>query len=535
MTPFQEFRFWARRAPAGERAAAAIAGIVVAGLLVFILVPGGGTSSTTVGTSGGVAAGQGAAADGSATNPAGAGAGSVAATGLAGQPGARTGSGSGATGGSVSGGGTAGVAPGANGTGPAGSPTAAGAAATAKCPPQAAGVPGVTATQIKIAITLTNIVGPAANGLFGVPSTSQQQADYQGIIDSINSTGGVACRKIAAQFFLANPTDGNDLQQKCLDISAAGVFAELDSGSYADRPIIGCFAQHHVPYFGAYLFAASVQSKFYPYLFNFNTFDSLYHNTIFALKDRGFFAAGDGFKKLGFVYKSCYPQIIGEMTGWLQQAGVPSSAIVTYDLGCPSALANPSDIQQAVLKFQQNGVTHVTTADMVADFSNFTTIAQQQGFRPKYGLADDSLIPLNSGSQHPDFANVANAIAISASRDGEDQTPGLTPTPGTARCNAIYQAHGQPPVYQQAAFAGNACDELWMFAAAAGHAAVLAPTALVAGLQSAGSVDFSYPQGPNSFAGNGVTTGGQFWRPTQFMSKCNCWQVIDSTFHPSYP
>jgi hypothetical protein len=110
----------------------------------------------------------------------------------------------------------------------------------------------------------------------------------------------------------------------------------------------------------------------------------------------------------------------------------------------------------------------------------------------------------------------------------------MTPSPGTARCNAIYQLHGQAPVYQQPIGAGgDVCDELWMFAAALAHDPTLSQTGLAAGLHAAGSVDFSYPQGPNNFSGNGVTTGGQYGRTDQFMTSCDCWRVIDPLFHPS--
>jgi hypothetical protein len=333
---------------------------------------------------------------------------------------------------------------------------------------------------------------------------------------------------------MADPADPSNLEQTCLNVVSSGVFAELDSGSYANFPQKDCFAQNQVPFFGAYLMTTGEENQFYPYLFDFNTVDSLYHNTVFALRDRGFFRPSSGFKKLGFVYNDCYPKVISEEMGWLQQAGLSSSQLVTYDEGCPQPFDPVSGLQEAVLKFEQSGVTNVTTAEFVGDFANFTTIAERQGFRPRYGLPDDSLVAISGGNQHPDFNNIANAITITASRDGEDKTPGMVPTAGTAKCNAIFQSHGLPSTYQQAPFAGNACDQVWMFAAAAGHAPALLPNALAAGLQASRSIDFSFPQGPNDFAGPQVTIGGQFWRTDQFMPSCECWRVIDPSFHPSY-
>jgi hypothetical protein len=90
------------------------------------------------------------------------------------------------------------------------------------------------------------------------------------------------------------------------------------------------------------------------------------------------------------------------------------------------------------------------------------------------------------------------------------------------------------PTYQQPPLAGNACDQLWMLRAAVENAPAIRADALAAGLQRAKSVEFSYPQGPNDFSANRVTTGGQFWRVAQFVRSCKCWQLIDRDFHGSY-
>ena len=51
MTPFQQFRIWARRAPLGERAAAMMAAALVLGVLGWLLVPTGSGTSTNLATS----------------------------------------------------------------------------------------------------------------------------------------------------------------------------------------------------------------------------------------------------------------------------------------------------------------------------------------------------------------------------------------------------------------------------------------------------------------------------------------------------
>jgi len=395
-------------------------------------------------------------------------------------------------------------------------------------------VPGVSATQIKIAVTLTNIVGPAANSIFGIAPPAEQQKWYEAQIDDLNKNGGIGCRKIVAQFYPTNPADQNELQQRCLQIVQSGVFAEVDNGSYAIYPQKHCFAQHKMPFFGGYMLWQSEIDSFYPYLFNISNLDTIDKNTVFALKDRGFFNMPAN-EKVGFTYRDCDKAIVSKWFAWFQQAGIPRSRVSAYNFGCPAVFASPSDIQAAVLQFRRDNVTRVTAHQIVGDWSNFTKVAQQQGFKPKYGLPDESMIDVAYGSQAGDPNNIVDAIAITMGRSGEEHTPGSVPSPGTAKCNAIYGAHGIDPVYKLAPGAGYVCTQLWMFQAAINNAPALHGQALAAGLQKAKSIESSYPAGPNNFTGVRATTGGQFWRVAEFKAACKCWQVTDPTFHPSYP
>jgi hypothetical protein len=382
-------------------------------------------------------------------------------------------------------------------------------------------------------VALLNAFGAVGNSTFSIPPPAQQQAWYQAAIDSVNASGGVACRKVVPEYFQVNDADPSDLQAKCVAIEQAGVFALLD-GAYAQFPEHDCFPQNHIPYFGNYALSASESAQFYPYMFDQNTLDQLYHSSVVGLQGAGFFNPSNGFKKLGLIYQSCFPALIDEVMTWLQQAGVNNSVVVKYDLGCPSdQLATPNQLEQAVLTFQGQGVKSVSPVNDIGDFANFTTIAQQQNYYPKYGMGDDGIIGLTYASQHPNYSEIANAIAITSSRWGEEKTPGTAPSPATAHCNAVFQAAGQPSAYSSGGGGGSACNEVWMFAAAVDHAPVLQRTALAAGLQAAGSVDFSWPWGPDSFSGSRVTYGGQFWRPTQFFTSCDCWKLTDTAFHPA--
>jgi hypothetical protein len=527
VTPFQEFRLWARRAPTSDRVSASIAAAVVLALLVWVAIPGTDRPATALGVGVG-------AAQGSASTAGGAGAG----------PHTNTTAGTGEAVGAVTGAPAAGSNS-ATGSGTNGSSGTTGTTLVGGTGPSAGGGcvspqgtdQGVTSTQIKVAVVILDIAGATGNSAVGVPPPAVQQSEWQWIIDSVNASGGVACRKLVPEFFSGNGADQSQLQQTCLDIVQAGVFAVLDTGAYSLYPSVqDCFAQHQLPFLSGAFASNSQLSQNYPYFFAGQSLDAADRNTVFALQARGFFSPANGFTKLGFVYGDCFPELSGEIIGWLHQVGLSSSQIVTYDLGCPTPFASPAAEQQAILKFQEQGVTNVTIDGMAASFANFTTIAQQQGFHPKYGLPDQGLIFLTYSNTNPDYANIANAIVITGERYGEEHTPGYVPSPGTARCNAILQAHGQPAVYREndTGVSGTACDDVSEIVAMIDHAPVLHRNALAAGLSAVGSLDLSYPRGPNDFRGTHVTVGDEFWRPTQFFTSCNCWQVIDPTFHSSF-
>jgi hypothetical protein len=478
MTPFQEFRLWLRRAPNSQRVPAAIVTIVVLGLVAWAIVPASTSSSSGGGT--GTTSAEPVSVSSTPPTP---------------------------------------VPP------------------PSKCTNPSTSVPGITDKTIKLGVILVNVTGLANNASLGILPYATEKSIYSKMIDSINSSGGVDCRQIVPYYVQANPGDQSSLQQVCLQMVQAGVFATVDAGAFAAFPVVTCFGQHHTPYFGGYLLPDSEMQQFYPYLFELNSLDTVYHDTIGGLSKLGWFTAAKGFKKLGLMYHDCYPEIHTEVLQWLATAGVKPSQIVQQDLGCPSAFASPTALEEAILKFKSAHVTNVMPINMVGDLATFTKIAGGQNFKPIYGFPDDSLIAISYGTEAPDYANIANSLSITASRDAEDTTPSLTanPTPGTVKCSGIIGVN----VYKLAAAAGNACDELWMFSAAVEHAPTLSQTTLPQGLQAAKSVEFSFPQGPNDFAaGKQVTYAGQYWRVAQFLTSCKaypggCWQVIDPNFKPS--
>jgi hypothetical protein len=518
MTSFQVFRRWFRRAPVFQKVSTVVAAALALSALMWAVVPGSAPTNSFglgLGTAGSVA--------GSA-----AGAGSTSTT-------SSTTSTTAPAAGAAAAGGPA-AAGGAHPVGATASSAAAASAAHPACVSPPGSAPGVSATQINIAVLLVDIAGPAANSTFGIPPPAEQQAGFQAVINNVNANGGVACRKLVPQYFSENPVDQTGLQQACLTITQSNVFAVVDPGAYANYAAgLDCYAQNHMPYIMGYQLDGPQIAHDYPFLFAIGNLTVTYRDSVFALAKLGFFSPTSGFKKLGLIYRDCYPDLVSGELSWLSQAGVTSADISSYNMGCPQAFASPSDLENAILQFKSAGVTNMTEVDELGDMANFTTISQQQGFTPKWGLADDALFEINNGSEAPNPQNLNGAIGIAANRDGENNTPSLAanPTAGTAKCNAILQTAGYS-VEGTAAAIGNACDQIWMLQAAVDNAPQMSQAALAAGLQKAGSIDFSFPQGPTNFTATGTTYGGQFWRQDQYTTACNCWQVVNPNWSPSY-
>src|SRR5439155_15290809 len=90
-------------------------------------------------------------------------------------------------------------------------------------------VKGISDKEVKIAVALTQIIGPAANTLFDVPTPAQAKADFEAAIAGINREGGVACRKLVATYINVNPVDESQMMQVCRDVADGDLFAIADT------------------------------------------------------------------------------------------------------------------------------------------------------------------------------------------------------------------------------------------------------------------------------------------------------------------
>jgi hypothetical protein len=360
------------------------------------------------------------------------------------------------------------------------------------------------------------------------------------VINYFNEHGGFGCRKLIPTFYQANPVDGSSLQSLCLNVQQSHPFFIFEGGAYGYvyPSLLSCYASAGIPWLSNTFGTAQELQEWYPYAFFQGEKDQVYENTIFALAQRGFFSSSQGFQKLGFAYQDCDGAIPTEMLGWLHEAGVSSPKISTYDLGCSSLFSPPNSLEQAILQFKTQGVTNVIFGNDGNDWAEFSQIAYQQDFNPKYGISDEEAqVSVTYSDNAPNPKNIVGAVDIDNTAVGEEHTPGMAPSAETAQCLAIFGMKVTYPVQQSnaevpwSAQTGD-CGELMIFRAMVDHAPTLKRSELAIGLESAGTLQLPYGYAPANFVGAGVTWGAQYWRVNEYFTDCQCWRLIQTQFRP---
>ena len=195
-----------------------------------------------------------------------------------------------------------------------------------------------------------------------MPSVQDQENDWNTVAKSINNAGGAGCRKIVLKFFSVNPLDAAGAQQQCLAIAASKPFMVLDVGALSAVNASNCVPTAKVPFASQYLTPDQL-SKYYPYYLQLLGIPANdIRNSVLGFNQLGYFKPAKGFKKLGVLYDTCNPTLIVAERAALKQAGVPSSKIIYYNLGCPAGqVFTQAILQPAVLSFKNAGVTDVTS------------------------------------------------------------------------------------------------------------------------------------------------------------------------------
>lgn len=522
-TPFQQLRFWARRAPASQRVGAVVGGVLVTVAVLMLMLP---VTSDANSAGEAIPAAPGAATGSTEGDPAATSGDGVASTpgadiapefSVPGQPspGARANPGDRGTGNTAGSG-----RPAETSAGGAGSQQGSG------CVSPPGTDQGVTEREIRLAFLIPHVPGATedeTSRVRGSFSAADFEATYAALVKHFNEKQPIACRKLVADYIRVNPLVESELQATCRDVEQKKPFAVFPTGAYIlYAHLAACYPRAGIPYINPSIISLKQEREGWPYMLSSKGITEVnLRNTAHALHELGWFSAATGFKKLGLLYRSCEPQVVGNYKTYLAEVGIKVED--EYNFGCGTA-GDDANAQQAVLQFQRAGVTHVTTVGMgTADI--FARRAKDQGYAPKYGFPGDTAIGAAAVGE-VDRSYLVGAIYIDQSRYFDD-TINAPLSPGSQRCQDILVAAGRPPLYRQpSGYGGWICNGLFQLELAINNAPVLQRNALATGLRKAGTFDFSYPLGPADFSYDvfGPTaSGGQNWRILDFKGDCACW------------
>jgi hypothetical protein len=404
---------------------------------------------------------------------------------------------------------------------------------TAQGPVPALG-PGVTATTVNVGIVRLKDYNQTtqAAGL-GNFTNDDQQAVVQAYIADINRHGGVLGRRLHPVYadYDSNSADTNSSQEQAICetwVQDNKVFAALAVSGNAGHVLDACLSKAHVIQVGSYAATTdATNARAFPlqYLPSGVGADRFAPAFVDGLGSAGWLS-GKPVVALLSIESPVFHRAGARLDGLLRAHGSGLTDTEYVDLGDSNADGKKAIpvIQNAMLRFRGEGVTHVMVMADIADLYLVATLqAEDQHWQPKWGVASPSGAALLIGTAPDDQIAATTQVGWLPLLDRGFRTG--TPTgPGYAHCIAVLKAAGIAPSSDQAAFNDAAlCEQVYFLAAgltAGGHADAESFDRGVAGMRDF-AVATTYQA---AFPGrhDGATT----YRATAYKTDCSCFEFV---------
>lgn len=399
---------------------------------------------------------------------------------------------------------------------------------------------GYTATQIFIGVAYDSTLSQELGGAgVGSASVGDQHAQIEAIVAELNAHGGIAGRHVVPVFYdtkgMSSNNDPSTLAQSACAFWTQDnhVFAAMTYVVQMDNPALyGCLAAHHVVFVPLAGESQDTFTRYSPYLWSppGTTPEAVAPLWASRLKALGWFTgwdpnvggAGTGKPVIGLLYGNGLRNNEPSMDRSFVTAVTKALKAQGFSIADSFPVSNnQADLASAVLRFRNNGVTHV-----IGDYSvvNFTTAAESQHYRPRYALSS-----FNGGVAMKLFATpgqMHGMVGIGWTPAGDvesDRDPG---TPAEAACRTTMQKHGQSTSVRLAWFAMTWACDTFSFLARAIPAAGLVPENLPAGAASLGNLPGSFTFRLSFRAGRpfGVAVA----RDAAYQDACNCFVYLST-------
>jgi hypothetical protein len=432
--------------------------------------------------------------------------------------------GSSGTSGGVAPGTTGQVSPGTSGSVPSANPAVG----------KPANVPGVTATTVQLGVEYisTAQLGAFANaaGVDAVGKTDMLQA-YKAAAAAVNKEGGVAGgRKLVIVPRERSTSESN----------AQAAQTTCDAFTYDNRVLlsnlfygqgsstVSCLASRGVVSIGGAAVEGGSQLDFQRFGGKYlspGTADTITaaRTYVQALVRQGFLSKSSKIGLLWFDFPDFKAARDRGLVPALTSAGLGLAGEyrATYSGSASDLGAIASQMQSAALQFGASGVDRVLTLDYQGTLQYFfMTTAENQRYRPKYGLATWS---------DAEFLRANGSAAQLAGSTGIGWMPGydlavrqLPVDEPKRRCLAAMKAGGVPPLEAQTdtLIQLRACEEVFFAQRLLNTATDLTPSGLAAAAAALGNQP-SYAGFSDRFAGSKLW-GASTYRDLAFDSACEC-------------
>jgi hypothetical protein len=406
----------------------------------------------------------------------------------------------------------------------------------------AASLPGVTSHFVAVGIWYVDAgslnAASKSFGAAGTPGGADQLAYQRAIAAYINNTGGLVCGRriklVEHQFNLANDY-ATEFQAMCSDFTedhhvAAAISATADSQSTG--ALVACLARRGALAIGS-AYNVGDEAAFARYRGAYYTPASLELSTAARIYGQGLVRAEffDSRAKLGILaYEG--PEFDSALARGLlpelARSGVRPIDVVR--IAPPAAFSGQgrlvADVQNAVLRFQTHGITHVLFLDGGSSLAYFfIQQADSQGFTPRYGLSSASVpsfLEQNFGSEQ-----LHDAVGVGWVPTYDVAAVRLPPNPARALCQRIMDEAGlTQAVEANLSLQLGYCSQLFFLRAALNRSVTLSQSGVAAGLawRPTMAESAAFGDSPDYFDVPSRTWGTNTYRLLAYSDACSCFR-----------
>lgn len=406
--------------------------------------------------------------------------------------------------------------------------------------------PGITSSKIYVGIPYQDS-GSANSAAFGVPLDVDARKPYNAVIDEVNKAGGILGREIVPLYYKFDAASSEPIDQQSQDACAYWtqdnkIFFLLGADATGILQECAKKAQVSQIYVGPGFLPEDYQN--YPNYIDIDGINLVRTGsvTITGLDNENYFGKAP---KIGIVTWDD-----SDYRAQLERGFVPALKAHGQQLGTDPAYASPpqtvndlaatsADINNAVLRFQTDGITHVMILDGPSGLcaggcltTLFLQRADKQKYYPRYGfngrngvqgLRDSGLVPDDQ---------LKRSINVEWEDNDESADEGWHVNKTREQCYALMRKHNVPMEnVNQQGFARFACEQLGMMVEGAsrlGKAVLNAPN-FTAAVNTIGW-DF---QSASSYAVHYSATqhdGTAAARNQKFVNSCNCYKFTTDPY-----